>query len=225
MYSNTHITDDGAEYSSWMTNTCSNPIFVKKSEYKVKFKKTNAKGNSVMFGTTKDIDFPDVFLDSKTEIFGKGKGRDRNSSGVTFDGIRNESGTIGSVLETSAEAPGSYKSDMQLTLYDKKLLGEHNGIKFYAKLKNYDKLFDKDWESFHKYQIEFEFENTKSEKDKNTYTVACEISFNGIPFEVTKTISNLKAGEIYTKSFEFKFVSNMNDKVFIRQLSGSNVPN
>ncbi|MFN5181939.1 MAG: hypothetical protein ACK5D5_02815 [Bacteroidota bacterium] len=224
MYSNTYVTSNGATYSSWIRNTCSKPLFIKKSEYKAVFKKTNSKGNSVIFGTNRKIKFPEIFIAGQTEIYGSGKGSDNNRSGVTYDDVRSESGDIGGAYEISSETPSGFNSNMELTLNEEKYLGEHNGIKFYVTLLTYDKFFDKDWDSFHKYKLDFKFENTKSVKDKTTYKVLSEVSFNGVNFSVEKTISKLKRNEKYVKSHEFDFFSNIKDKVYIRQLPESNVP-
>lgn len=214
MYSNSYITKSGAFYSSWIKNTCDKYMFLGASEYIIKFETSNSKGETRIFAKRKGIDFPAAFLAPGTTIYGSKSRSDGSSS--SYDDIRSESGEMGNLYEAHLGTINDFDPGMELKVGVPILLGQNNGVNFYATLNTYDKIFDKDWEDFEKYKVDITFDNTKNIKDPATYDVHFEISFCGMLYEGDLSARKLDPLEKLTKSEKYKFVCNFTPRVFIR---------
>jgi uncharacterized protein (TIGR02145 family) len=221
MYSNSYITTSGAFYSAWIKNTCDKYMYIGKSEYIIKFETSNSKGETRIFAKRKGIDFPQTFLAPGTSIYGNKNRSDGSSS--SYDDIRSETGDMGNVYEAHLGTITDFDPSMELKVDVPILLGQNNGVNFYATLKTYDKFFDKNWEDFEKYKVDITFENTKNIKDPGSYDVHFEMVFCGIIYQGDVSVRKLNPLEKLTKSENYKFFCNFTPRVFIRNKGTSSV--
>ncbi len=202
------ITNNGAYYSCYIKNDCSDYILTEKSKYKVKFEGYNRDGETKY--KSKTINFPDVFLKPNSSIYKDKSGFDNGS--LTYNRVMYENGDMGSTYKGYSGVP----VDGAIRMFEnsKMYIGSKDGVEFSLIIQS----SSSNWEGnyYTKYKVGLIAVNTNAYKVKPDAYLYYDIYFHGQPYAGDLSVKSMGANDVKNKQESENCLFNFVPEIYVK---------